>query len=87
MFFFRGLQNRSKFHKIYLSERSQRYKKGGYAMGKVSVELVPRSKENLTEQLHLIKDTLPDNSIDIINIPDLLSCELRGWEGARIAKE
>ena len=56
-------------------------------MGKVSVELVPRSKENLTEQLHLIKDTLPDNSIDIINIPDLLSCELRGWEGAIIAKE
>ena len=62
-------------------------KKGGYTMGKVSVELVPRSKENLKEQLHLIKDTLPDNCIDIINIPDLLSCELRGYEGAIIAKE
>ena len=32
-------------------------------MGKVSVELVPRSKENLTEQLHLIKDTFPTSSV------------------------
>lgn len=53
-------------------------------MTRISVELVPRDIELLSEELKAIKTSL-DNEIDFINIPDLLSCELRSWDGAKVA--
>ena len=49
-------------------------------MGRISVELVPRTVDGLTNQLKLVESNI--SRIDVINIPDLLSCELRGPEGA-----
>ena len=49
-------------------------------MGRISVELVPRTVDGLTNQLKLVESNML--RIDVINIPDLLSCELRGPEGA-----
>lgn len=54
-------------------------------MGKISVELVPRTEEGLVNQLKQVESNV--SKIDIINIPDLLSCELRGPEGAVAAKK
>lgn len=51
-------------------------------MTKISVELVPRDSEILITEVKEIKEKLP--MIDFINIPDLLSCEIRSWEGANI---
>ena len=49
-------------------------------MGRISVELVPRSEETLREELKLIKEKI--NGVDLINIPDLLRMEIRSWQGA-----
>lgn len=54
-------------------------------MGRISLELVPRTAAGLTEQLQLVESN--KSKIDVINIPDLLSCELRGPEGAVAAKQ
>ena len=54
-------------------------------MKRIVVELVPRSEEELRGELKLLKETRL--KVDRINIPDLLRCELRSWEGAAIAQE
>ena len=54
-------------------------------MKRISVELVPRSEEELREELKLLKEA--HWKVDRINIPDLLRYELRSWEGAAIAQE
>ena len=53
-------------------------------MTRISVELVPRDVEVLKEEVKTIKEKLSD--VDFINIPDLLSCDTRSWDGANIAK-
>lgn len=54
-------------------------------MGRISVELVPRSPEELRHDLQLISERI--DGIDLINIPDLLRFETRSWEGAAIAQD
>ena len=54
-------------------------------MKRISVELVPRSEETLREELQLLKNIIPD--IDLINVPDLLRCDIRSWQGAALAAE
>ncbi len=54
-------------------------------MKRISVELVPRSEEALRTELQLLEDTIP--GIDLINVPDLLRCEIRSWQGAAMAAE
>ena len=54
-------------------------------MKRIAVELVPRSEEELRGELKLLKETRL--KVDRINIPDLLRCEIRSWEGAAIAQD
>ncbi|WP_196593923.1 methylenetetrahydrofolate reductase [Pectinatus sottacetonis] len=50
----------------------------------VSVELVPRDKNILCQELQELKDNkLP---VNLINIPELLRFNMHSWEGASIAK-
>ena len=54
-------------------------------MTRISVELVPRDIAVLENEVKEIKNRLPE--VDLINIPDLLSCDVRSCEGAGIAKK
>ena len=54
-------------------------------MNKISVELVPRSEEELKAQLDVTKSVKAD--VDFINIPDLLRLPVRSWEGAAMAQD
>ncbi len=54
-------------------------------MGKISIELVPRSTEGLTEELKQLRHHFPD--INTINIPDLLKFSLRSWDACAHAKK
>ncbi len=54
-------------------------------MGRISVELVPRSSEGLREDLKQVQEC--GCPVDLINVPDLLRYEVRSWEGAAIAQE
>ena len=53
-------------------------------MKRIAVELVPRSEEGLREELKMLKEARL--KVDRINIPDLLRCELRSWEGAAMMR-
>ncbi|MCM8773326.1 MAG: methylenetetrahydrofolate reductase [Candidatus Omnitrophica bacterium] len=53
-------------------------------MARISIELVPRSKDYLIEELKIIKDNFL--SVTVINIPDLTRYQIRSWEGCVIAK-
>lgn len=53
-------------------------------MNRISVELVPRSEEGLVAELKSLKQSI--GKVDLINIPDLLRCDLRSWQGAEIAQ-
>lgn len=53
-------------------------------MTQISIELVPRSSEELTEELKQLRHHFPD--IDTINIPDLLKFSLRSWDACILAK-
>lgn len=50
---------------------------------RVSVELIPRDRASLEEQLADVARHLP--SVDTINIPDVLRFPLRSWSGCAIA--
>ena len=54
-------------------------------MGRISVELVPRSEEGLREDLQITQNSV--SGVEVINIPDLLRLDIRSWEGAAIAQE
>lgn len=54
-------------------------------LGRISVELVPRSEDGLREDLKTIQNSV--EGVDVINIPDLLRLDIRSWEGAAIAQE
>src|SRR3954465_10349787 len=53
-------------------------------MSVISVELVPRSIEGLRSDLSVVKKF---KQVSAINIPDLLSCPVRSWQAAQIARE
>ena len=52
-------------------------------MTKIAVELVPRDAEIFESEVKQIKEQLPQ--VDLINVPDLLSCDIRSCEAAGIA--
>ncbi len=52
---------------------------------RVSIELVPRSKEGLLAELKIIKAQL--KNVDAINIPDLLRFDLRSVEACALVKD
>ncbi len=54
-------------------------------LGRISVELVPRSEDGLREDLKITQNSV--KGVDVINIPDLLRLDIRSWEGAAIAQE
>ena len=51
---------------------------------RISIELVPRSKEGLLKELELVKTNL--DSVNTINVPDLLRFDLRSIEACALAK-
>ncbi len=53
-------------------------------MHKLSIELVPRDHEALQQEMQLVRDNF--QTIDTINIPDLLKFPLRSWEACYQAK-
>jgi methylenetetrahydrofolate reductase (NADPH) len=53
-------------------------------LGQISIELVPRNREDLLLELQQLRHHFPD--IDTINIPDLLKFPLRSWEACILAK-
>lgn len=54
-------------------------------MTKIAVELVPRDKEIFSREVQEIHEKFAD-VVSTINVPDLLSCDVRSVEGAAIAK-
>lgn len=54
-------------------------------MTKIAVELVPRDLAIFEEELQSIKTEIP--AVSFINVPDLLSCDIRSWDAAGIAKK
>ena len=54
-------------------------------LGRISVELIPRSEDGLREDLQIVKKNAP--GVELINIPDLLRFDMRSWQGAAIAQE
>ena len=54
-------------------------------MTRISIELVPRNNNQLTNELQAIAAHFPH--IDTINIPDLLRFDIRSWEGCTLAQQ
>ena len=54
-------------------------------MGRISLELVPRTPDEMRSYLALVKEKI--KGVDLINIPDLLRLETRSWQGAAIAQD
>ena len=54
-------------------------------MTKIAVELVPRDKDIFAKEVQEIHDKFA-SVVSTINVPDLLSCDVRSVEGAAIAK-
>ena len=52
-------------------------------MGRISLELVPRSKESFTEELSTVRRDFP--CIDTLNIPDILKFDMRIPEACEVA--
>ncbi len=51
---------------------------------RVSIELVPRSAEDLASQLELVTHAFP--TVDTVNVPDLLRFPLRSWDACGQAR-
>lgn len=54
-------------------------------MTKISIELVPRDREALQNDLQLVRDNF--TGIDTVNVPDLLKFSLRSWEACAQARQ
>jgi len=52
---------------------------------RISIELVPRDREALQQEVQLVRDNFP--AIETINIPDLLKFPLRSWDACFQAKQ
>lgn len=53
-------------------------------MKPISIELVPRSIESLTNDLRILEEQFP--SIEMVNIPDLLRFDVRSWDACQLAQ-
>lgn len=53
-------------------------------MHKIFIELVPRDRESLQQEMQLVRKNFP--TIDTINIPDLLKFSFRSWDACIQAK-
>ena len=54
-------------------------------MSRISIEIVPRTEEQLRLSLEILKGHT--DNFDIINIPDLLRFPTRSWEACKISQE
>lgn len=54
-------------------------------MSILAIELVPRDRDSLQEEMQLIRVNFPD--INTVNIPDLLKFPLRSWEACQQARQ
>lgn len=54
-------------------------------MQRISIELVPRDRDALQQEMQLVRDNFP--VITTINIPDLLKFPLRSWDACCQAKQ
>ncbi|MBF0193246.1 MAG: methylenetetrahydrofolate reductase [Magnetococcales bacterium] len=52
---------------------------------RISIELVPRNEEVLKKELNLLKEQF--KTVNLINIPDLTSFDIRSWEGCAVASQ
>ncbi len=52
---------------------------------RIAVELVLRNKDKFAEELKTVKDNF--QTVETINIPDLMRYPLRSWEGCQLAKK
>jgi methylenetetrahydrofolate reductase (NADPH) len=52
---------------------------------KIFIELVPRDRESLQQEMQLVRKNFP--TIDTINIPDLLKFSFRSWDACIQAKK
>ena len=55
----------------------------GSSMARISIELVPRSRNSLVNELQVIQDHLPQ--VNMVNVPDLLRFSLHSWEACQYA--
>jgi methylenetetrahydrofolate reductase (NADPH) len=53
-------------------------------VGRISIELVPRSLPSLEAELRLVRQRFP--AVDTVNVPDLLRFPVRSWEACRMAR-
>ena len=52
-------------------------------MGRIAVEIIPRDAASLQADIEVIKKY---PQVDCVNIPDLMSFELKSWQAARITQ-
>ncbi|MBO4779696.1 MAG: methylenetetrahydrofolate reductase, partial [Selenomonadaceae bacterium] len=52
-------------------------------MGRIAVEIIPRDEAGLQADIDVIKKY---PQVDCVNIPDLMSFELRPWQAAKITQ-
>jgi methylenetetrahydrofolate reductase (NADPH) len=57
----------------------------GRVFVRVSIELVPRDIEHLENELQIVKSYF--ESINMVNIPDLMTLKMRSWEAASVSKQ
>jgi methylenetetrahydrofolate reductase (NADPH) len=54
-------------------------------MSNISIELVPRNRESLLDEINLVNEGFPE--IDVINIPDLLRFNIRSYQACNMIKD
>ena len=52
-------------------------------MGRIAVEIVPHKEEEILRDVEVLKKY---PQVDCVNIPDIMRCEIRAWEGAKIVQ-
>lgn len=52
-------------------------------MGRIAVEIVPHKEEEILRDIEVLKKY---PQVDCVNIPDIMRCEIRAWEGAKIVQ-
>ena len=52
-------------------------------MGRIAVEIVPHKEEGLLRDVEILKKY---SQVDCVNIPDIMRCEIRPWEAAKITQ-
>ena len=52
-------------------------------MGRIAVEIVPHKEEEILRDVETLKKY---PQVDCVNLPDIMRCEIRAWEGAEIVQ-